>query len=140
MTIASMQDLLIDPNQQPWVTLFENIRFKLLRSSAETGVWTVILRCPKGSGFSRHRHLGAGEYYVISGRMGYRAGEATAGCYGYEPLGVTHDETRFLEDTDLLFTNHGPVVFLDDEDNVISVLNHETLEALVAAHDEPATS
>ncbi len=132
-------DLLINPNEQPWVPLVEDIQFRLLRTSAETGSWTVILRCAKGSGFSRHKHLGAGEYFVISGKMDYRAGVAVTGQYGYEPLGVIHDTTTFLEDTDLLFTNHGPVVFLDDDDQVTSVLNHETLETLLAEHMESSS-
>src|SRR5262252_8270769 len=63
----------------------------------ETGHWTVLLKCAKGSGIPRHEHLGAGEYYVISGKMEVRGGvenggiTAITGDYGYEPNGVIHD-------------------------------------------------
>jgi acetylacetone-cleaving enzyme len=57
--------------------------------------------------------LGAGEYYVISGKMEVRGGvenggiTAITGDYGYEPNGVIHDMTNFPEDTILYFTNFG---------------------------------
>ena len=127
------EELLLDPQQLPWQPLTEGIDVKLLRCSAETGTWTVLLNCAAGSSFARHRHLGAGEYYVISGRMEYRKGVAVTGNYGYEPLGVIHDKTFFAEDTLLLFTNHGAVAFLNDADDVISILNHETLLAMGCA-------
>ena len=45
-------------------------------------------------------------------------GAAPAGTYGYEPIGVIHDRTEFPEYTELLFTNFGPVAFLNDDDSV----------------------
>ncbi len=47
-------------------------------------------------------------------RSGHRMGIARAGDYGYEPLGVYHERTSFLEDSELIFTNHGPIAFVDD--------------------------
>ncbi len=124
------QEILLDPGTLEWQPLVDGIDVKLLRASEETGTWTVLLNCKAGSSFARHKHLGAGEYYVVSGRMQYRVGEAKTGDYGYEPLGVIHDNTFFPEDTLLLFTNHGPVVFIDDDDEVTGILNHEVLAAL----------
>lgn len=124
---SAQTDILLDPDTLPWHNLVDGIDVKLLRASEETGTWTVLLNCSPGSSFARHKHLGAGEYYVVSGRMQYRAGEAKTGDYGYEPLGAIHDHTFFPEQTLLLFTNHGPVVFIDDEDEVTAVLNHEVL-------------
>ena len=127
-------DILVQSDQLPWLSLVEGFEIRILRTSAETGDWTVLLKCEQGSSFARHRHYGAGEYYVISGRMEYRAGTAVTGDYGYEPLGAVHDKTSFPEETLLLFTNHGPVMFLDEEDNVIGILNHETLIELEQQH------
>ncbi len=126
------EDVLLDPETLPWMPLVEGIRVRVLRTCAQTGTWTVLLRCDAGSSFARHRHYGAGEYYVIRGHMEYRAGKATAGTYGYEPLGAVHDKTTFVDETDLLFTNHGPVLFLDEDDQIVGVLNHETLERMAA--------
>lgn len=126
------QDILLRPEKLPWVPIAEGIDFRLLRASAETGTWTVIFRCQKGSRFDRHRHLGAGEYYMIKGRMNYRAGVAVTGDWGYEPLDAIHDSTVFEEYSELLFTNRGPVVYIDENDQVTAVLDHVVLRQLTA--------
>lgn len=116
-------DLLCRTADLPWIEFGAGISYKVLRTSAETGVWTVIFRCEAGSGFPPHFHHGAGEYLILSGKMDYRAGQAVAGDYGYEPLGVYHESTTFPEDTELLFTNHGPVAFVDGDNNITLMLD-----------------
>src|SRR3954462_12091280 len=87
------------------------------------------LNCSKGSSIPRHEHLGAGEYYVISGKMEVRGGvenggiTAITGDYGYEPNGVIHDLTNFPEDTTLYFTNFGPIRFIDNDNNTVGLLD-----------------
>lgn len=123
----------VDPNAEvllrvgtkPWVEFAPGIDFKTLRTSAETGVWTVLFRCAKGAAFPAHRHYGAGEYLMLKGRMDYRMGIAEAGDYGYEPLGAFHEQTTFVEDSELLFTNHGPVVFVDEQGGAKMILDHQ---------------
>jgi len=128
-----MDEVMRDGDQLRWVAIVEGIDFKLLFTSSETGRWTVLFRCQPGSFFPRHKHLGAGEYFVMRGRMEYRMGTARAGVYGYEPIGVIHDMTSFPEYTELLFTNFGPVLFLNDDDSVKSVLDYDLLERLARA-------
>ena len=109
--------------------LTPGIDFKVLRATQETGHWTVLLKCAKGSGIPRHEHLGAGEYYVVAGKMEVRGGvenggiTAITGDYGYEPNGVIHDMTNFPEDTVLYFTNFGPIRYIDDDDNTTGFLD-----------------
>ena len=94
------KDIYVHASQEPWVQWFPGIGMKLLRATQETGHWTILVNCSKGSSIPRHEHLGAGEYYVISGKMEVRGGvenggiTAIAGDYGYEPNGVDprHDE------------------------------------------------
>lgn len=124
---------LTTPKELEWHNLVDGIDFKLFYASEETGRWTVLLRCQPGSSFARHRHLGAGEYFVVKGKMEYRMGVAEEGTYGYEPLDAIHDHTAFPEYTELYFTNFGPVVFLDDDDNVTSILDHSFLSSIVNA-------
>ncbi len=124
---------LLPSDEQPWHALVDGIDFRLFYASSETGRWTVLLRCAPGSSFGRHKHLGAGEYFVVKGRMEYRMGVALTGTYGYEPLDSIHDHTSFPEYTELLFTNYGPVVFLGEQDEVTSVLDHQLLQDLAAA-------
>ncbi|WP_374595364.1 2,4'-dihydroxyacetophenone dioxygenase family protein [Sphingosinicella sp.] len=127
-----IDERLTTPAEMRWAPMKEGIEVCLLYSSMETGRWTVLFRAQPGSFFGPHRHLGAGEYYVIKGRMCYRMGEAAAGTYGYEPLDVVHDYTNFPEYTELLFTNFGPIAFLDDKGDVASILDHKLLEDMTA--------
>jgi anti-sigma factor ChrR (cupin superfamily) len=118
-------EVLLRAGDKPWVQFAPGIDFKTLRTSPETGVWTVLFKCAKGAAFPAHRHYGAGEYLMLKGRMDYRMGTAEAGDYGYEPLGAFHELTTFLEDTELLFTNHGPVVFVDEHGGTKMILDHQ---------------
>jgi hypothetical protein len=119
-------DTYIHASQEPWLQFYPGIGFKLLRATQETGHWTVLLNCAKGSSIPRHEHLGAGEYYVISGKMEVRGG-------GYEPNGVIHDMTNFPEDTVLYFTNFGPIRYIDDDNNTVGLLDWQGV--LKAAED-----
>lgn len=126
----STDESLIPADDSRWVALAEGIDFRLLFTSSETGRWTVLLRCQPGSSFGRHKHYGAGEYYVVKGRMEYRMGTATAGTWGYEPLDTVHDCTTFPEYTELLFTNHGPVMFIKEDGAILSALDAGLLKDL----------
>lgn len=125
-----IDEALTNTAQLEWKPLADGIDFKLLFSSKETGRWTVLLRCEEGSSFNKHKHYGAGEYFVVEGEMKYRMGTAQTGDYGYEPLGAVHEKTTFTKPTLLFFTNYGPVLFLDENDNVLSILDNSFLENL----------
>lgn len=136
---AKIEDTYVHTDGMAWLPFSEGITWKPLRMSGETGAWTVLFKCQAGSGFARHKHLGAGEYYMVSGKMevrgGIQAGGITAvtGDYGYEPSGMIHDWTNFVEDTVFYFTNYGPLQFIDDEDNIVAVLDWQGLLEMEAA-------
>ena len=132
MNATVSDEQLVDTGSLPWIPIVEGIDYRLLFTSHETGRWTVLFRCQPGSAFPLHQHHGAGEYFVLKGRMVYRMGEARAGAYGYEPLGVIHEHTGFPEYTELLFTNYGPVAFLDAAGAVTTLLDYRLLERLAA--------
>lgn len=113
----------LSTNGMAWIEFGPGIDYKILRTSAETGAWTVLFRCAKGSAFPPHLHYGAGEYFLLKGVMDYRMGRAQAGDFGYEPLGVYHERTEFLEDSELIFTNHGPVAFVNEDMSVKMLLD-----------------
>src|SRR5262249_60861085 len=73
------RDIYVHASQEPWLEFFPGIDFKLLRATQETRHWTVLLKCAKGSSIPRHEHLGAGEYYLISGKMEVRGGGPNGG-------------------------------------------------------------
>lgn len=136
--IQPQKDSYVATRELKWAPISEGISFKVLRVSPETGTWTVIFKAEAGSSFARHRHLAAGEYFVISGKMelrgGVQAGGTTAlpGDYGWEPVSVLHDQTHFPEETELLFTNHGAVLFLDENDKTTFVLDWEAVQSIAA--------
>ena len=129
-------DLHVATRELPWRPLLPGVDFKLLRASAEIGSFTLLLRTLAGASLPRHRHLGAGEYYMVSGKMLVRGGRehggitAVAGDWGYEPLSIIHDSTEFPEASLLLFTNHGPIQFLDDKDNTVGILDWQEVQRL----------
>ena len=94
MALELATEYIIDADNLQWIPLDDGIEFKVLRTSAETGDWTVLFRCAKGAQFPPHWHYGAGEYYLLKGEMEYRMGVARAGTYGYEPNGVWVHERR----------------------------------------------
>lgn len=131
-----VEDKYVNVAAMPWKEFGPGIDFKVLRTSQETGTWTVLFRCAAGSSFAPHRHLGGGEYLMLSGRMEVRGGSeqggvtANAGDFGYEPNGVLHDSTYFPEDTVLYFTNNGAIQFLTEDMQPDFVLDYEMLEQL----------
>lgn len=98
----------------------------------------MLFKCAKGSAFARHEHLGSGEYLMLTGKMEVRGGvqkggiTAYPGDYGYEPNGVIHDSTCFVEDSTFYFTNFGPIKFIDDEDKTLFVLDWQGVRAIEA--------
>ena len=134
-------ETLLRTSEMNWIQFSDGIDYKILRTSAESGLWTVLFRCARGSSFPRHVHYGAGEYLMLKGVMDYRMGVAKAGDYGYEPLGVTHDHTAFVEDSELLFTNHGPVAFTNDDGSVKFMLDWKFFaDQQAEAHKSAAAS
>lgn len=137
--VSPQADLFVSSAELKWAPFSEGIWLKVLRISPETGTWTILLKCAAGSAFARHRHLAAGEYFMLSGRMELRGGAqsggvtAVAGDYGFEPVSVIHDSTCFPVDSEFLFTNHGAVQFLDEQDNTAFVLDWEAIQRMAAA-------
>ena len=107
-----------------WVDWGPGIQMQLLRAQPENGHWSCLYKIAPGACFGRHEHLGAGEYFVLSGQAVVRGGvekggiTSVAGDYVCEPNGVIHDETYFPEETVVFFSNDGPLKFLDDDDNI----------------------
>lgn len=104
--MSKPKDVYVNTAAKDWLPFYPGFQFKLLRVSAETGTWSVLVQADKGASFPCHTHLGAGEYFMVSGRMDVRGGvenggiTATAGDYGYEPNGIVHDHTEFPQKTD----------------------------------------
>jgi len=138
---SALADVYVDVSAMPWTSFSEGIEIKVLRVSSESGTWSCMFRCAKGSGFARHRHLGPAEYVMLSGRMDVRGGRskggvtALAGDYGYEPLGAVHDWTSFPEESILYFTQSGPLQFMDEDDNTLFLLDWRGVQDLIKVNE-----
>lgn len=107
----------IDTAEVPWIVNpgLPDIALKVLRVSEETGTTSLIVRHNGVAG--PHYHLGAADFLVLSGRIGYRAGPPEGygpGVWFFEPAGARHEATqRIGDDADLIYTAnvYGPVQF-----------------------------
>ena len=54
---------------------------------------------------------------------------ATAPCYGYEATGALHDQTIFLEETEVYMRFQGPLQFVDAEGQTVGVIGWEQVQA-----------
>jgi hypothetical protein len=115
-------DLLIVPGSVGWTRASPGLEFQMLNWDPASGAYALLMRYRAGWVASSHRHLAPAEFYVISGIMTYGAGAAPAGSFGVEPTGAVHTETRFVEDTLLLFRSAGPVAALDAAGRVTGVV------------------
>ncbi len=106
----------VDTRAVPWLENPElpDMALKVLRVSEETGFTSLIVRHNGVAG--PHYHLGAADFMVLSGRIGYRAGPPEGygpGVWFYEPAGARHEATQRVSDEDLIYTAnvYGPVQF-----------------------------
>ena len=107
----------IDTRAVPWSINPDvpDLGLKILRVSEESGITSMIVRHNGVAG--PHYHLGAADFMVLNGKIGYRAGPPEGygpGMWFYEPAGARHEATqRVGTDEDLIYTAnvYGPLQF-----------------------------
>lgn len=106
----------VDTRVVPWIVNpgLPDIALKILRVSEETGVTSLIVRHNGVAG--PHYHLGAADFLILSGHIGYRAGPPEGygpGVWFFEPAGARHEATQRIGEEDLIYTAnvYGPVQF-----------------------------
>merc|ERR1712166_1650339 len=106
----------VDTNAIPWIINPDapDIGLKVMRVSVETGHISLIVR--QNGQAPPHNHLGPADFFITSGRIGYRAGPKEGygpGTYMYEPAGARHEATQRVTDDDLIYTANvwGPICF-----------------------------
>ena len=106
----------IDTRAVPWVVNPDtpDLGLKILRVSEETGICSLIVLHNGVAG--PHYHLGAADFMVLSGHIGYRAGPPEGygpGVWFYEPAGARHEATQRVSEDDLIYTAnvYGPLQF-----------------------------
>ena len=106
----------VDTRQVPWIENADSpgLALKVLRVSEETGICSLIVRHNGVAG--PHYHLGAADFLVLSGHIGYRAGPPEGygpGVWFFEPAGARHEATQRIGEEDLIYTAnvYGPLQF-----------------------------
>ncbi|GMU02910.1 hypothetical protein KH5H1_70300 [Corallococcus caeni] len=125
MSGTAMMNGLVHTADLEWKPLGPGTSYRLLRVSAETGVWSAILKMEKGAVFAPHKHLAAAEIFILSGSTQDRYGTTRPGDYEFEPVGAEHPATTALEESLVHFTAHGPIAFHDDKGRIAMLLDSE---------------
>lgn len=120
-------------SELPWVRGRDNTSdLKVVTAKVKEGLWIVRTRFDPGVELQTHKHTGQVHAYTLSGSWGYRESDYlnTAGSFLYEPAGSTH--TLYVpstndEATDIWFAIWGANLNLDDEGNVESVSDAESV-------------
>ena len=129
----------VDTKQVPWgiIPTLPNIGLKILRVSEDNGTVSLIVRHSGVAG--GHTHLGASDFLVLNGYIGYRAGPPEGygpGVWFFEPSGARHEATQSVGTDDLIYTAnvYGPLVFDEGKGTPITaVLSWIEYKALAEA-------
>eukprot|EP00930_Biecheleria_cincta_P094051 TRINITY_DN847_c0_g1_i1.p1 TRINITY_DN847_c0_g1~~TRINITY_DN847_c0_g1_i1.p1 ORF type:complete len:1188 (-),score=260.75 TRINITY_DN847_c0_g1_i1:375-3938(-) len=118
--VASNKDAMncihyVDTKALKWFESMPGVGLKILRVSEETGFVTVMVR--HNAAAPPHYHLGAADFFMLQGHLGYRAGPPEGygpGTWFFEPAGARHEATQPVdeaEDTVYLANIFGPIQF-----------------------------
>ena len=117
----------VDTRPIPWIEFpgMDDYGIKILRVSEETMMSTLLVLHNSVAG--PHYHLGAADFLVLNGRIGYRAGPPEGygpGVWFYEPAGARHEATQRVGNEDLIYTAnvYGPVQFDEGMGNPIAAV------------------
>ena len=130
----------VDTRDVPWITLegMEAIGLKILRVSEDNGYVSLIVR--HNGVAPGHTHLGSGDFLILEGRIGVRAGPPDGhgpGVWYFEPAGARHDASQRLSEEDLVYYSniYGPLVFDEGPGTpVTAVLSWMSYRDMAAAY------
>lgn len=112
-------------DERVWVEIEPNVWFRPLFFDMNTGSHGEVLRVRRGGVLSKHRHPSPVHGYVLKGSWRYleHTWVATAGSYVFEPPGEVHTLTVDGDSDEMqtVFFICGPVLYVDDTDNVVHV-------------------
>jgi anti-sigma factor ChrR (cupin superfamily) len=128
---------LIRTGEQPWIDMGGGNQVIVLRVSKETGFFSLLLKAPAGQVNAPHTHIGAADFYVISGGFDYRGGSARAGDWVYEPAGAIHDATTHPEDTIYLANSYGPIAFHGKDGGYSHITDWRAIKAMADRAGQP---
>src|SRR5579885_2241314 len=128
---------LIRTREQPWTDMGGGNQAIVLRVSKETGFFSMLIKAPAGQVNAPHTHIGAADFYVISGGFDYRGGSAREGDWVYEPAGAVHDATTHPMDTVYLANSYGPIAFHGKDGGYSHITDWRAIKAMQDRAGQP---
>ena len=121
----------VDETSSPWVAI-PGGELRLVHADIAAGIWVVANRFVPGMAVQRHRHTGPVFAWTTAGCWMYSEYglRYEAGSYVHEPAGSVHtlvvpaDNTEM---TEVFFVIHGANLNLDDENNIVSMTDAESI-------------
>lgn len=116
----------------PWIDMRNGSFLQLLHVDFSANLWAGRQRFNPGTRLERHRHTGPVSVITMSGRWRYLEydDENIAGSYLFEPAGSTHTfdvPADNVETTEIWFSITGSNLNLDEDDNIVSIYDAQTL-------------
>jgi len=128
---------LIRTKERPWIDMGGGNQAIVLRVSRETGFFSMLIKAPAGQVNAPHTHIGAADFYVISGGFDYRGGSAREGDWVYEPAGAVHDATTHPMDTVYLANSYGPIAFHGKDGGYSHITDWRAIKAMQDRAGQP---
>lgn len=121
----------VNETGSPWVAI-PGGELRLVHTDVAAGIWVVANRFEPGMAVQRHRHTGPVFAWTTAGCWMYSeyGVRYEAGSYVHEPAGSVHtlvvpqDNTEL---TEVFFVIHGANLNLDDDNNVVSITDAESI-------------
>lgn len=117
----------------PFIDLGDGSALQLLQVDLNQGIWITRVRFDPGCTIARHYHTGSVFAVTLKGHWYYEEypGDINGpGSYLFEPAGSVHTLTvdpGCAEAAEVWFAVHGANVTLDDQGNVTSVVDAQTV-------------
>lgn len=138
-TFMEIVELTARDDERVWIKepgIGVDVWWRPLMFDIANGNHVEILRVRKGGSLGRHLHPTPVHGFVLEGRWRYLEHDwvAEPGAYVYEPAGDAHTLVCEEEEMKTLFHINGPILYVDDESNVIAMDDNKSLIQRARAH------
>ena len=131
-TFMEIVELTARDDERVWIKepgIGVDVWWRPLMFDVANGNHVEILRVRKGGSLGKHVHPTPVHGFVLEGRWRYLEHDwvAEPGAYVYEPAGDAHTLVCEEEEMKTLFHINGPIIYVDDESNVIAMDDNKSL-------------
>jgi hypothetical protein len=111
---------------------YEGIQYRVVYV-ADNGEFVLFVRAEDGATLPPRRYCAPADFYVLSGCLRFKDGEATPDHWVYEPLGAEEDAVSHVGETTYLATFEGAVLDIGSDGSARRVLDAHAVRDIPAA-------